>query len=128
MDKPFDSDGCSVVAEFDQRECCVRHDWLYWQGGSADDRRRADDAFFECVKQTRSGWIAPFRWFGVRIGGVGFLPFEKFRWGFGWKWPRTKAPENDDSPFTAENQQERFDALVAEAKARDQAWRDKHPK
>lgn len=47
MDKPFESDGCSVVADYDQRECCVRHDWLYYQGGSSKDRREADRVLSE---------------------------------------------------------------------------------
>ncbi len=128
MDKAFESDGCSVVAEFDQRECCVRHDWLYWQGGSLAERRRADDEFYECIRESRTAWVAPFRWFGVRIGGVGFLPFGKFRWGFGWNWPRYTAPQNDGSPFTVESEREKFEELLEEARRRDQAWRDAHPR
>ena len=93
MDRPFESDGCSVVAEFDQRECCVRHDWLYWQGGTRAQRRDADRQFKECIRQTGTAWLAPFRWFGVRFGGVGWLPFRKWRWGFGWRWPQSSAPQ-----------------------------------
>ena len=34
MDKPFRTDGCSVVADLDMRACCIVHDWAYWQGGA----------------------------------------------------------------------------------------------
>ena len=108
MERPFRSDGCGVVPDYDQQECCVRHDWLYWRGGSFRDRARADREFYECVRTTKSGWLAPFRWFGVRIGGVGFLPFRKWRWGYGWDWPRTRAAADDKSPYTVENQQQAF--------------------
>ena len=32
--------------------------------------------------------MAPFMFLGVQIGGMGIIP-APFRWGFGWKWPRT---------------------------------------
>lgn len=99
MEHPFQSDGCSVVPDWDQQECCVRHDWLYWQGGSFQDRARADREFYDCVRTTKSRWLAAFRWFGVRIGGVGFLPFRDWRWGYGWNYPRTRAPATDNSPL-----------------------------
>ncbi len=126
MDKPFRSDGCSVVADYDQQECCVRHDWLYWQGGPFSERRKADDAFRKCIQaNSKAGWLGPVRWFGVRIGGVSFLPFGRFRWGYGWKWPRFKAPENDDSPYTLETEQQAFEKALEAARAHDQAVREK---
>lgn len=128
MDKPFESDGCTVVADFDQNECCLRHDWLYWQGGTPEQRKQADDQFYECIRTTQSAWLAAFRWFGVRIGGLAFVPAPTARWGYGWKWPKSKAPADDDSPYTADNQREVYDRLLEKARARDQAWRDAHPK
>lgn len=101
----------------------MRHDWLYWKGGSSKDRLVADEEFFECVKETRSGWLAPFRWLGVRIGGVYFLPFRKWRWGYGWKWPRYKAPVSDDSPYTVENQEATYERLLEKARERDRQRR-----
>ncbi len=98
MDYSFHSDGCSVVSDYDQTECCVRHDWLYWKGGGLRDRLVADEEFFECVKETQSGWLAHFRWLGVRIGGVYFLPFRKWRWGYGWKWPVTSPLQTTTHP------------------------------
>ena len=119
MDYPFHSDGCSVVPDYDQTECCVRHDWLYWKGGGFKDRLVADEEFFECVKETQSGWLAPFRWLGVRIGGVHVLPFRKWRWGYGWKWPRYKASVSDDSPYSVENQKATYEQLLEKAREQD---------
>ena len=124
MENEFESDGCSVVPDYDQQECCVRHDWLYWQGGSFRERARADRELYQCIRTTKSRWLAGIRWFGVRIGGVGFLPFRDWRWGYGWNFPRTRAPEDDNSPYTVENQQEEFDKALKKAKARDQRMRE----
>ena len=126
MDRAFHSDGCSVVAEYDQRECCVQHDWLYWQGGRREQRREADQQLRDCIQQTQTSWLANIRWFGVRIGGVGFLPFRKWRWGFGWRWPRSSASTPDDSPYSVDSQRPVYEELLAEARVRDQAWRDEH--
>jgi len=107
------------VADYDQSACCLAHDWEYWKGGTRQDRAKADRAFRECVKKTKHGWLAWSRWFGVRIGGLGVLP-TPFRWGYGWKWPRTKAPENDRSDYNVPNQYKRYaDALEA---ARERDW------
>ncbi len=125
MEKEFSSDGCSVVRDYDQAECCVRHDWAYWQGGGFRDRIRADREFYRCVKKTKHGWIAPLRWFGVRIGGFGLLPFFKWRWGYGWKWPRTRAPKNDESPYTVENQRDAFDRRLERAREHDRERRER---
>jgi hypothetical protein len=125
MHYPFKSDGCSVVSDYDQQECCVRHDWLYWQGGSIQDRARADREFFQCVRRTRSGWLAAIRWLGVRIGGLGFLPFFDWRWGYGWEYPRSRAPENDNSPYTVETERAAFEKRLAEAREQDRLAREK---
>ena len=127
MEYPFESDGCSVVPDYDQTECCVRHDWLYWQGGSFQDRLNADRQFFECIQANTklASWLAPIRWFGVRIGGVGFLPFRAFRWGYGWKWPRSSTPDNDTSEYTVENQREAFEKRLELARAQDRERREK---
>ena len=124
MDYPFRSDGCSVVKDYDQAECCVRHDWAYYQGGGVKDRSRADKAFYNCVKQTKHGWIAPFRWFGVRLGGWGILPFFDWRWGYGWKYPRSRAPENDTSPYTLETERATFEARLEKAREHDRQRRN----
>ena len=117
MDKPFRTDGCSVVADLDMRACCIVHDWAYWQGGTWRDRAKADREFYRCIKRhSRYRFLAGIRWFGARIGGVGWLPFERWRWGYGWEYPLTKAPKDDTSPHSAEEQRPVFEQLLREAR------------
>lgn len=123
MDIEFTSDGCSVVPERDHKECCVRHDWLYWQGGSWRDRWRADREFLRCMRSTRYRWLAEIRWFGVRVGGSPLL-HTPWRWGYGWRrYLQWKPPVPDTSDVSAASQQATFDALVAEAKEHDKKVR-----
>ena len=83
----FKSDGCSVFPDGSYRECCVEHDKAYYTGGSWRLRLTADNALFKCVAG-KSGVqhkiAAPLMWFGVRVGGAGFL-HTRIRWGFGRK-------------------------------------------
>ena len=127
MDKEFTTDNCSVVPDYDQSECCVRHDWAYWKGGTIQERREADRKFLTCVKETRSGWLAPFRWFGVRVGGIGLFPTE-FRWGYGWNWPTTKAPKDDQSPIKEKDQLDALKTKLAEAQDKDRRRRERERK
>ena len=121
MDKLFTSDYCSAVAERDHAECCVRHDWAYWQGGTRTQRREADRAFRACLKQTVSKRDR-IRWLGVRLFGAGWIPMP-WRWGYGWKWPRWKAPDPDRSPISAESQRALYEATLANARASDEKAR-----
>ncbi len=116
MDYPFRTDRCSVVADLDMGKICIEHDWAYWKGGSRKDRLRADRVFYEAIKKrSRFRLLAPFRWFGVRIGGVGWLPFRKWRWGYGWRWPRTKAPVPDVSFWEESSQRDKYERLLRDA-------------
>lgn len=91
-DFPFTTDGCSLFPDGDWVHCCTIHDKAYWMGGSHEDRLKADFNLKECVvingdqmERPILGW---FIYFGVRIGGVSWIP-TPFRWGYGWKFPRT---------------------------------------
>jgi len=91
--KPFTSDGCSAFPNgtFNQQKlwlnCCIRHDYDYWQGGSYKQRIIADKALKQCVAKVGKPKIASLMLAGVRVGGTPFLPTE-FRWGYGWPYPR----------------------------------------
>ncbi len=81
----FKSDGCSWFPDGKYLDCCVRHDLLYFNGGSWTNRWRADKELFKCVAAKKGfeyKFIAPVMWLGVRAGGVSWLP-TSFRWGFG---------------------------------------------
>lgn len=91
--KPFTSDGCSAFPNgtFTQQNlwlsCCIVHDKLYWQGGTYQQRLKADQHLEKCVANIGQPKIAKLMLAGVRVGGSPYLP-TKFRWGYGWKYPR----------------------------------------
>ena len=91
--KPFTSDGCSSFPDgtLKQKElwlsCCSRHDYAYWKGGTYQQRLEADRALETCVADVGEPTIALLMLAGVRVGGTPFLP-TKFRWGYGWSYPR----------------------------------------
>ena len=92
--RPFTTDGCSrcpdrsVVTDKDWGRCCVAHDRAYWRGGTAEERRKADEALRACV-QDRNGnaGLSTLMYRGVRIGGSPYWP-TRFRWGYGWGYGR----------------------------------------
>ena len=83
----FKSDGCSYWPDGDWGECCIRHDLIYWQGGSRSERGIADTTLKTCVSDTGHPVAAGLMYAGVRVGGVWWLP-TSFRWGFGWNYPQ----------------------------------------
>lgn len=113
MDKPFGTDGCTLVRDLDQRGCCILHDWAYWKGGSRKDRRRADNEFFRCIwKNSKYPILAPFRWLGVRIGGKKFWGVNRVSWNYGWdkfKW------REEDGPITEASQRHVLRQALADA-------------
>jgi hypothetical protein len=91
--KPFKTDGCSAFPDgtFKQRDlwlnCCIKHDYAYWKGGTYAEREAADRALKQCVAQIGADKVAVIMLLGVRVGGTPFLP-TGFRWGYGWPFPR----------------------------------------
>lgn len=91
--RPFATDGCSDFPEGTRRhqtlwqQCCIAHDRAYWQGGTYDEREAADRELRRCVTAVGEPGIAALMLAGVRVGGSPYWP-TRFRWGFGWPWPR----------------------------------------
>ena len=86
----FTSDGCSLFIDgtFEDpdlwKECCLKHDIAYWQGGTEEEREAADIAFRECVKKkTGNSELAEVMYQAVRKGGDPYFP-TWYRWGYGW--------------------------------------------
>jgi hypothetical protein len=86
----FTSDGCSLFIDgtFKDpelwKECCLKHDIAYWQGGTEEDRLQADLTFKECVeKKTGDSTLANLMYEAVRVGGEPYFP-TWYRWGYGW--------------------------------------------
>ena len=86
----FTSDGCSLFINgtFEDpelwKECCLKHDIAYWQGGTEEQREQADLAFRECVeKKTGDSTLTNLMYEEVRVGGEPYFP-TWYRWGYGW--------------------------------------------
>ena len=91
--KPFVSDGCSAFPDgtFKQSElwlsCCHKHDFSYWKGGTYQQRLDSDKELESCVSKVGEPEIALLMLVGVRVGGSPLFP-TKFRWGYGWSYPK----------------------------------------
>ncbi|WP_044619981.1 hypothetical protein [Gynuella sunshinyii] len=87
--KPFTTDGCSVfpdgtpAANSKWIECCIRHDYAYWKGGTFEQREQADAALEQCVSDMGESGISILMHAGVRLGGSPYFP-TWYRWGYGW--------------------------------------------
>ena len=99
--KPFTSDGCSVFPDgtWTQNnlwlQCCLKHDYDYWKGGSEDERQASDQALKQCVIDLGEPEIAELMLAGVRAGGGPYWP-TSYRWGYGWPLGRGYQPLTDD--------------------------------
>jgi hypothetical protein len=109
--KDFTSDGCSSFPDgtFAQNElwleCCKEHDLTYWQGGTYSERLDADKQLRECVAQVGEPAIANLMLGGVRVGGTPILP-TRFRWGYGWDYPRWYGPLSEEEEEMVKNAME----------------------
>lgn len=96
--RPFKSDGCSLFPDgtIEKRtlwcECCFEHDIAYWQGGTREQRKKADEDLKQCVMQkTGNKALAQTMFLGVRAGGSPAFP-TWYRWGYGWNYGRGYKP------------------------------------
>lgn len=94
--KPFTTDGCSMFPDsagpLDWTHCCVTHDLAYWRGGTAEQRRMADQQLAQCVRQqTQNSQLAQAMYQGVRLGGSPYS-LAPYRWGYGWESARFYQP------------------------------------
>ena len=96
--QPFTTDGCSLFPDRSSATgkdwclCCVAHDRVYWRGGTAEDRLKADQDLRACVRQAAEDpGLSSLMYAGVRIGGTAYLP-TSFRWGYGWAYGRFYQP------------------------------------
>ena len=98
---PFTSDGCSLFPDgpFTNKllwaDCCLEHDRAYWQGGTEEERRRADLELKYCIlARTGDTNLAELVYNGVRLGGAPLFP-TWYRWGYGWPYGRPYRPLSD---------------------------------
>ena len=105
---PFTSDGCSLFPDGTIKDrakwcdCCLKHDIAYWQGGTEEERKKADEILRDCVlEHTKDEALAETMFVGVRAGGHPAFP-TWYRWAYGWSYGRGYKPLSD-----AEKQQVR---------------------
>jgi len=98
----FKSDGCTHFPDGSYYSCCYLHEFAYWPGGAAEERKSADESLRACVKEiTGSGVLAWMMYEGVRIwGGPGRET--DYRWGYGWPFPY----RDDYSPLTPDERRQ----------------------
>lgn len=65
----------------------MAHDVAYWQGGTRNQRLKADEKLRDCVIAAGEPEIAKAMFAGVRVGGTPQLP-TTWKWGCGWKVDR----------------------------------------
>ena len=94
--RPVTTDRCSRWPDrlfgVDYGGCCEKHDEPYGRGGPAPERLEADIELLGCVaRKFRWTWLGRLvgiaMFVGVSIGGCPWWP-TRFRWGYGWPWPR----------------------------------------
>ena len=98
--QPFTTDGCTLfpngtLAHKDLwLDCCIKHDYKYWMGGTEAERAKADIELQKCVAAVGEPKTAELMLRGVRAGGTPYLP-TGFRWGYGWTYFRGYKPLTD---------------------------------
>lgn len=116
IDYAFKSDGCSIVADLDQKWICILHDWTFYLGGPPSAFFAANARFYRLIrKYSKHRWLAPIRWFGVTAFAWGWLP-HRARWGFGWKFPATQGDVHAGE-FTVATEEPAFEKAMRKAKA-----------
>ena len=63
----FNNDGCTSVPDFNFKECCVEHDYLYFT--KEVSRAEADKRLRECIGRQKWRMLPWIYWVGVRLLG-----------------------------------------------------------
>ena len=82
---PYPDDGCTCFPESRFDDCCRAHDRIYYQGGTKEDRLKADHELRQCIRNKGYSIMDDVLYFSVRIGGVPWVP-TPWRWGFGYPY------------------------------------------
>ncbi len=85
--KTFVTDKCTLFPDGLWQECCIEHDKAYWQGGTAKNRRTADQEFRHCVDNASNKGLSFVMYGAVRIGASPYIVVP-WRWGYGWEFGR----------------------------------------
>jgi hypothetical protein len=96
-------------------DCCVRHDFAYWKGGTYQERLDADLALEKCVDRLGEPKIAKLMLKGVRAGGSPQFP-SPYRWGYGWPFPRNYQALNDEERMQVKAQLDTLQHMIDEVR------------
>ncbi|WP_413580880.1 hypothetical protein [Bdellovibrio sp. HCB288] len=111
--RPFTSDGCSLSPSgIDDKpyaflECCVKHDYAYWQGGSLEQKEQADQALQACIAGHSTETIGRIYHGAVSLGG-GPQFTTPFRWGYGWERNRGYKPLTSQERYLVESESKKI--------------------
>jgi hypothetical protein len=110
----FTSDGCtlfpdsSLILKKDWCDCCFEHDIAYWQGGTKEERLKADEALRDCVlEKTGNEKLANVIYSGVRFGGSPYF-YNWYRWGYGWHYDRKYKELNEEEKKQVEKKLNKY--------------------
>lgn len=93
--RSFSSDGCSsspdgVPLTEDSSvwvDCCIRHDTVYWMGGSREQKNQADEELKSCMAEKGYPNVGKvYKSFVAEFGGP--TSSQSYRWGYGWNYKR----------------------------------------
>jgi hypothetical protein len=83
--RAFTTDACSLspngLGDNEWSKCCVEHDYVYWCGGTKEERKIADEALRTCVNAASTNTGDVF-YYHVRVFGSKWIP-APWRWGYG---------------------------------------------
>ena len=89
--KAFVFDGCTLfpdtIAGLSLSDSCLAHDIAYWTGGTAGEKKQADQLFKQSIKDQGllGKMVGPVVYAGVVIFGDTWLTRQfDANWGFGW--------------------------------------------
>jgi hypothetical protein len=71
----WETNGCTMVPDFDFVDCCDQHDICYCQGGNEDARVACDEALRDCIANRGHPWLAEIYYAGVRAFGRSFFSY-----------------------------------------------------
>jgi len=83
----FTTDGCTLFIDSSWKQCCIRHDKVYWNGGTRNMRLDADRELASCVENESNKIMAQIVYGAVRVGGAPYFAVP-WRWGYGWDFGR----------------------------------------
>lgn len=90
----FVGDGCTFFPDGDYADCCLAHDRDYYRGGTKAERKASDKRLQQCIRGKGHKYISKLMYFGVRLGGGGWLR-APFSWGFGQRKDKLKKNNGD---------------------------------